>query len=134
MVAWSRVKRPTQLGGLGILDLTTLGYALRLRWEWQSRTMPYRLWAALPSKLERNVQAMFQASVSAQVGNGNKALFWSNRWIDGCSMDLIAPDVASVVSKCIRKTRTVVEGLLNDQGHSRFSLRSRSRPVCITPE
>jgi hypothetical protein len=43
MVAWSRVKRPTELGGLGILELTTLGYALRLRWEWQSRTMPDRL-------------------------------------------------------------------------------------------
>jgi hypothetical protein len=26
------------LGGLGILDLTTMGYALRLCWELQSRT------------------------------------------------------------------------------------------------
>jgi hypothetical protein len=31
LVAWSRVTRPSELGGLGVLDLTTLGYALCLR-------------------------------------------------------------------------------------------------------
>jgi hypothetical protein len=30
LVAWSKVARPVELGGLGVLDLTTLGYALRL--------------------------------------------------------------------------------------------------------
>jgi hypothetical protein len=59
LIAWSRVTRPTELGVLSILDLATMGYALQLCWEWQSRTMPDRLWAALPSKLECNVQAMF---------------------------------------------------------------------------
>jgi hypothetical protein len=34
LVAWAKVKRPIELGGLGIIDLTTLGYVLRLRWEW----------------------------------------------------------------------------------------------------
>jgi hypothetical protein len=31
LVAWSKVARPVELGGLGVLDLTTLGYSLRLR-------------------------------------------------------------------------------------------------------
>jgi hypothetical protein len=31
MVAWAKVARPTNLGGLGVLDMTTLGYALRLQ-------------------------------------------------------------------------------------------------------
>jgi hypothetical protein len=30
-VAWVRVVHPQELGGLGVLDLTTLGYALRMR-------------------------------------------------------------------------------------------------------
>jgi hypothetical protein len=38
MVAWARVTRPVELGGLGILDPTTMGYALRLHWEWLART------------------------------------------------------------------------------------------------
>jgi hypothetical protein len=83
LVAWSRVTRPTELGGLGVLDLTTMAYALRLRWEWQASTMLDRLWAAFPHKLECNVQAMFQAFVSVQVGNGTHALFWSDRWLHG---------------------------------------------------
>jgi hypothetical protein len=32
LVAWSKVTRPKELGGLGVLDLTTLGYALQLWW------------------------------------------------------------------------------------------------------
>jgi hypothetical protein len=34
-VAW-----PSELGQLGVLDLATLGYALRLRWEWSQCTEP----------------------------------------------------------------------------------------------
>ena len=32
-VAWPLVCRPTELGGLGLLDLRVFGFALRLRWE-----------------------------------------------------------------------------------------------------
>jgi hypothetical protein len=32
MVAWGRVQRPLQLGGLGVTDLKLCGMALRLRW------------------------------------------------------------------------------------------------------
>jgi hypothetical protein len=28
LVTWSKVTRPAELGGMGVLDLTTLGYAL----------------------------------------------------------------------------------------------------------
>jgi hypothetical protein len=52
-----------RLGGhtsLGVLDLTTLGYALRLRWEWLACTEPDRLWAKLPSRSERIVKATFE--------------------------------------------------------------------------
>jgi hypothetical protein len=32
-VAWQTVTRSIELGSLNVLDLTTLGYALHLRWE-----------------------------------------------------------------------------------------------------
>lgn len=34
MLAWPRVCRPMELGGLGILNLQLFGYALRLHWLW----------------------------------------------------------------------------------------------------
>jgi hypothetical protein len=80
LVVWSKITRPSELGGLGVLDLTTMGYALRLRWAWLSRAEPGRVWTALPSKTEAIVQAMFDASTSVQVGSGISALFWSDRW------------------------------------------------------
>jgi hypothetical protein len=39
VVAWSKITRPSELGGLGALVLTTMGYALRLRWAWLSRSI-----------------------------------------------------------------------------------------------
>jgi hypothetical protein len=33
-VAWSKVTRPKELGGLGISDLQNLNWALRVRWLW----------------------------------------------------------------------------------------------------
>lgn len=38
VVSWTRVCRPKQLGGLGVIDLFKHGIALRLRWEWLRRT------------------------------------------------------------------------------------------------
>jgi hypothetical protein len=94
LVARKKVTRPVELGGLGILDLTTLGYGPRLRWEWQARTSPDKPWSSLISKPERTVQAMFEASTSANVGNGRHALFWQDK---------------------SRSCRVVADALLNDR-------------------
>jgi hypothetical protein len=37
-VAWRIACAPKDFGGLGLLDLRIMGYALRLRWEWLWRT------------------------------------------------------------------------------------------------
>lgn len=34
LIAWAKVQRPKELGGLGISNLQTLGWALRMRWLW----------------------------------------------------------------------------------------------------
>jgi hypothetical protein len=76
LVTWSRVARPVTLGGLGVIDLTTMGYTLHLRWEWLAHTEPHQLWATLPSKPERAVRAMFDASVTVHVASGAQTLLW----------------------------------------------------------
>jgi hypothetical protein len=115
-VAWSKVTQPTELGGLGVLDLTTLGYALRLRWEWLTRTDSERLWTSLPHKNDHIVRAMFEASTSVQVGSGTRALFWRDRWLDGASIDQFAPDVvATVQRRRAYKSRSVADALQDSQ-------------------
>ena len=82
-LAWLRVCRPTDLGGLGIVDLHRLGYALRMRWLWLKRTDDSRTWCDLPVESESVVDQMFQASIYVELGNGHKALFWTDRWLHG---------------------------------------------------
>jgi hypothetical protein len=36
-ISWHVVCSPKCFGGLGIPDLRVIGFALRLRWEWQKR-------------------------------------------------------------------------------------------------
>jgi hypothetical protein len=60
------------------------GYALRLiRWEWQARTAPDKSWTSIAAKPEKAVQAMFDASVTVEVGSGQRTLFWQDRWLNG---------------------------------------------------
>jgi hypothetical protein len=42
-VAWGKVCRPLELGGIGISSLKELGWALRMRWLWLEKTdHPFR--------------------------------------------------------------------------------------------
>jgi hypothetical protein len=89
------VARPLELGGLGVLNLTMMGYALMLRWECLARTDPDRMSSVITSKPERIVCAMYEASTSVQVDNGRQTLFWADKWIDGESVAQLAPALFS---------------------------------------
>jgi hypothetical protein len=53
----------------------------------------------------------FTASTSMVVGNGESALFWEDRWLEGRSIKEMAPEVYALVPKRRRKARTVREAL-----------------------
>ena len=40
LVAWGKVTRSKELGGLGISDLQKLNWALRVRWLWLEKNRP----------------------------------------------------------------------------------------------
>jgi hypothetical protein len=42
LVAWPKVCRPPELGGLGVPNLQIMGYALRMRWLWERKTQTAR--------------------------------------------------------------------------------------------
>ena len=111
LLAWPRVCRPPELGGLGIIDLQHFGYALRMRWLWLKRTEDARPWHELPDEKDPIVEAMFQASIYVELGNGRKALFWTDRWLQGKSLVDVAPSLCRVIGPRIKKTRTVAQAL-----------------------
>jgi hypothetical protein len=57
------------------------------------------------------VKSMFLASVDVQLGDGNLTLFWSDRWNDGNSPYLIAPELCNLIRPMIKNTRTVHDAL-----------------------
>jgi hypothetical protein len=111
MVAWKSVTQPIVLGGLGILDLTTLGYALRLWWECLARVEPSHIWVGLTTKPEKVEHAMFEVSTTVTVGSGTCTLFWEDHWFDDMSIGQLAPEVYQAVRKRVRQTRLVSEAI-----------------------
>ncbi|WVZ82473.1 hypothetical protein U9M48_029730 [Paspalum notatum var. saurae] len=114
MLAWPFVCAPKELGGLGLPDLRSMGFALRLRWEWQRRSQPDVPWARLPCRKERVVDCLFRASVSVVLGDGAHALFWTDAWLPEGAICNFAPRLFRAVG-CRRRGRTVREALQEDQ-------------------
>lgn len=112
-VAWTASCRPQELGGLGTTDLTIASYALRLRWMWLKRANPDRPWRNLALQFDNDnvLQKMFQASIQVQLGDGNLALFWIDRWNGDSSPCSIAPDLCNTVKSRVRNRGLVSEAL-----------------------
>jgi hypothetical protein len=113
-VSWPVVCSPKDLGGLGLPDLRTLGYALRLRWEWKRRTDPSVAWALIPHKPEPLVHSMFQASVSIQIGDGASARFWTDSWLHTGPLCQFAPNLFQAIGQQ-RRGRSVRDALTDRQ-------------------
>jgi hypothetical protein len=114
-LAWPRVCRPTELGGLGFPNLELMGYALRLRWLWLRRTDAAKPWTSLSDGVEKPVHEMFHYSTMIHVGNGTSTLFWTDRWLNGQSKEELAPCLISTVGPIIRRKRTVVDALQDNK-------------------
>ena len=104
-IAWANVCRPKELGGLGISDLTRVGVALRVRWVWRDRR---RGIASVAD--EHPVRALFSAATVISLGNGESTLFWTDRWLNGSSVQDLAPTLYNAV-RPRKKRATVAESL-----------------------
>jgi hypothetical protein len=132
MVAWETACRPKELGGLGIVDLKLAGYALQARWLWLQKTDSQRAWSQLPIKVDPHVYAFFRASTFTIVGDGRKALFWEDRWIDGEAPRDIVPNLFLMVPARTRVQMSVLQGLTDRNCTRSFS--GVSRPLeCHNP-
>jgi hypothetical protein len=114
LVAWEKVMRPLDLGGLGIPNLEVMAWALQARWHWQKKTRTDRPWNNLELPSHPNALALLAAAVKTEVGNGNNTLFWTDKWVHGCSVEDLAPNVFACVPVRIRRRQTVAAALTNN--------------------
>jgi hypothetical protein len=113
LVRWSKVRRPKELGGLGVLDFDLFSRALRLRWLWFQWKDPDRPWVGTELPCNEDDKQLFWASTVVGVGNGLTARFWESAWLDGKAPRDLAPNMYRLAW---RKNQTVRGDLQNQNG------------------
>jgi len=68
LVAWVKVIRPFDLGGLGIPNLEVMAWALQLRWQWFKKTRADRPRTDLELPSHPNSLALFAIAIITEVG------------------------------------------------------------------
>jgi hypothetical protein len=112
-LAWSKVTRPKELGGLGLFDLKLFGWALRVRWLWLQKSDPGRPWAVFPLHFTKEVVCLFNSAVYTEIGNGLNTLFWTDKWLHGHCIQELAPAVFASIPRKVTKSRLVKDALTN---------------------
>lgn len=112
-MAWEVVCSPKWADGLGIPNLKWLNVAMQARWPWLKRTDPSRPWAEFDIVVPEESTQLYRATTWTTVGNGNKALFWEDRWLQGRRVEEVAPNIYTRVRQPIRATCTIHQGLSN---------------------
>jgi hypothetical protein len=114
LFAWDKIQRPLQLGGLSMLDMEKMGRALRMCWLWHQRVHPDMPWANLPCKGDSITTSFFMASIQCRVGSGTSIQFWLDPWLNGLSIEQLAPELFIAMMGRQWRHRTVVEALVNN--------------------
>jgi hypothetical protein len=87
-----------------------MGRAMRARWLWQ-QFLGQSLTARLPGNTNATTKAFFRASTRLVLGDGNTIRFWSTLWLQGQTVEEIAPQLYAAISRRARCARTVATGL-----------------------
>jgi hypothetical protein len=111
-VAWVRVCMPPSNGGAGIIELETFSRALRLRWLWYYWDDRNRPWKNFELPVDNVDISLFNAATSVEIGNGEKASFWTTRWLHGVALAMVYP---ALFKHSRRKNRTVKEALTDNK-------------------
>jgi hypothetical protein len=112
LVAWGKVTRPKELGGLGISDLQKLNWALWVRWLWLEKTDPSKSWVDLPLQSSSILKSILSTALITKVGDGRNTLFWRDRWLMGLRIEDLTPHIFALVPTRIANRRTVAEGIV----------------------
>lgn len=111
LVNWAKICWPIKLGGLGVRDLQHTGISLRIWWLWLQAIDPTRSWSHLPLPHNPEVRNFFRASTRWTLGDGRSCIFWTDPWLDGQSIGLVAPSLAALIPRRRKRSCAMREGL-----------------------
>jgi hypothetical protein len=78
-------------------------------YSWETRARP---WKGLELPLDSEDIALFNAATRVDLGNGDKALFWTSRWLEGEAPATMFP---TLFKHSKRKNRTVKDALTEER-------------------
>lgn len=96
LVNWRRICAPKAAGGPGIKDLTAFSRALRLRWPWFEWDNHDRPWKGTTTSCDSSDLQLFKSCTKISIGDGSRAMFWTDRWMEGVAPGEVAPQLFSL--------------------------------------
>jgi hypothetical protein len=78
-----------------------MGVTLRVCWLWLLKTDPSHAWSSLSCLTGSLTIALFDALVELRLGNGESFIFWTDAWLHGEPITVLAPDLVQAVSELL---------------------------------
>lgn len=110
-VNWTSMCKPTENGGMGIMDLQWFSSAMRLRWLWLSWRCPDRPSVGCGHPCSEADRLIFNAATTVTLGNGETASFWSCSWTGSVPLRVSFP---TLFKHSRRNKRSIRAALSND--------------------
>lgn len=79
LIAWEKVTRPIELGGLRIPNLVIMSWALQMIWLWFQKTSPAKPWSGLYLNISPHARALFRIALITNIGNGVTTYIWTDK-------------------------------------------------------
>ena len=97
-----------------------------MRWAWKARTSNNRAWSILLNPLENHERRLLNAAAHVELGNGNRCFFWTDKWINGATVEDITLDVFNSVPPVVGERRTIAQAMISavwikDKGENKYS-------------
>jgi hypothetical protein len=73
-----------------------------------------KAWAEFDLQIPALARALFEPATAVVVGNGERALFWKDRWLQGARVVDHAPNLVAMIPARKAKVRSVKDGLAGE--------------------
>lgn len=130
LLRWSVVCLTKSHGGLGVLDLRDMNFALLSKWLWKFKDPTYTSnWKTLITYLYSEnhqthvssfwldllkLDTLCSGSIQYTPGSNSRIKFWEDIWLENCSLSVQYPQLYNL---CLNK-HILLSDVLNSQGES----------------
>ncbi|XP_020266271.1 uncharacterized protein LOC109841739 [Asparagus officinalis] len=123
LVKCEEICRPKKLGGLGIINLRTMNKALLGKWIWKWFDDKMDLWKQISFyKYFENKNC-----TCVDVGNGNKTLYWLDKWTCANTLASMLPSLYNIASFSYA---TITSSQISDRA-ARLQERRRKKAASV---